>query len=111
MYADRVTKSMQAAMEEVERRRTIQTEYNKKHGITPKSIEKSIRAKLIDREEEEQQEQIDQLAYLSKKDVLLPDEKDDLLKKLRKEMKVAAERLDFETAMRYREQIKQVQGK
>lgn len=110
MYADTITRSMKAAMEEVERRRTVQTAYNKKHGITPIGIEKSIRAKLIEKEEEEQH-QIDELAYLSKKEVLLPDEKDDLLKKLRKEMKTAAEKLDFETAMRYRDQIKLVQGK
>lgn len=111
MYADTMTKSMQAAIEEVERRRVVQTEYNKKHNITPTSIEKSIRAKLIEEQKEEDGEHIDQLAYLSKKDVLLPDERDELIKKLRREMKSAAERLDFETAMRYRDQIKQVQGK
>jgi excinuclease ABC subunit B len=110
MYADTITKSMKAAIEEVERRREIQMAYNKKHGITPKSIEKSIRAKLIEQQEEENTH-VDQLAYLSKKDVLLPDEKDELLKKLRQEMKVAAQRLDFETAARYRDQIRQVQGK
>jgi len=111
MYADTITKSMKFAIEEVERRRKIQTDYNEKHNITPKSIEKSIRAKLIEEQKEEELGHVDQLAYLSKKDVLLPDERDELIKKLRREMKSAAERLDFETAMRYRDQIKQVQGK
>lgn len=105
MYADRITKSMQAAIDEVERRRAVQTAYNKKHGITPTSIEKSIRARLVE-EEQKEEEPIDMLAYMNKKDVLLPDDKKKLLKMLRAEMKSAAERLDFEAAIKYRNQIK-----
>ena len=107
MYADIVTKSMKAAIDEVERRRNVQIEYNKKHNITPTTIEKAIRAKLIEeKQKEDGQEQMDLLAYLNTKDVLLPDEKETLIKKLRKEMKSAAERLDFESAVRFRDQIK-----
>ena len=47
----------------------------------------------------------------SAKDVLLPDEREDLLKRLRKEMKLAAERLDFETAIAIRDKVKEVQKK
>jgi excinuclease ABC subunit B len=47
MYADEITGSMRRAIKEVERRRKIQAEYNKKHGITPQSIEKKIE-ELID---------------------------------------------------------------
>jgi excinuclease ABC subunit B len=107
MYADKVTKSMQAAMDEVERRRKIQTEYNKKHGITPLSIEKAIRARLVEEEiKEDTSKPVDLLAYMKTKDLLLPDEKKMMIKKLRAEMKHAAERLDFEAAIKLRNQIK-----
>lgn len=110
MYADQETKSMKAAIDEVTRRREIQLEYNKEHGITPQTIQKAIRAKLIEeQQEEEEQRSLDTMVQLSTKEVLLPDEREELIKKLRKEMKLAAERLDFEGAIRLREQIKQVQ--
>lgn len=112
MYADNMTKSMKGAIEEVERRREKQIAYNEQHHITPKSIEKSIRAKLVEEEKEEEGAvTLDSLIDFGKKDVLLPDEREELLKKMRKFMKEAAERLDFETAIRLREQIKAVQGK
>ena len=107
MYADNVTKSMKAAIDEVERRRNIQLEYNKKHHLTPKGIEKLIKARLI--EEDTSKNTIEDLNYLltlSKKDVILPDEKESLIKKLRKEMKNAAEDLNFERAALIRDQIK-----
>lgn len=107
LYADVMTKSMEAAIDEVNRRREIQIKYNKDHGITPQTIIKAVRDKLVERSiEEEQQETVESLIKLVQKDVLLPDERKDLLSKLRKEMKLAAERLDFETAMRLRDQIK-----
>jgi len=111
MYADTVTRSMQAAIDEVKRRRKVQLEYNKKHGITPKSVQKEVRAKLIDKSEEEAaaEREADILNYLGNKEVLLPDERKDLEKRLRKEMRLAAERLDFETAGRLRDQIRAIQ--
>ncbi len=109
LYADRMTDSMKAAMEEVERRRKIQIQYNKDHDITPTTIEKAVRAKLIDRIiEDEEVETLDTLIQLGQKEVLLPDEKKDLLSKLRKEMRIAADHLDFETAMKIRDQIKKL---
>lgn len=112
MYADTITKSMRSAIDEVERRREIQLSFNKKHGITPKSIKKSIRAKLVEKEKEEEKiGTIESLIQFGKKDVLLPDERKDLVKRMRKAMKEAAQHLDFETAIRLREQIKKIQGK
>jgi excinuclease ABC subunit B len=111
MYADRITKSMKGAIDEVERRRKIQMEYNEKHNITPKSIEKSVRARLVEMNEEvEKAETMESVMELGKKGVLLPDERDELVKKLRKYMKEAAQRLDFETAIRLGEQIRLVQS-
>lgn len=107
MYADNMTGSMKEAIDEVERRRKVQMDYNKKHGITPQSIEKAIKARLVEEEKKDDTvERADLLAYMNKKDVLLPDEKKLFLKKLRAEMKAAAERLDFEAAIKYRNQIK-----
>jgi excinuclease ABC subunit B len=111
MYADTMTKSMKAAIEEGERRRKIQLAYNKKHGIVPQTIIKDIRAKLVEQQEEEAKHTIESLMQFSKKDVLLPDEKADVMKQLRKEMKTAAERMDFETAIAIRDQISKVKGK
>ncbi|MBP6882166.1 MAG: excinuclease ABC subunit UvrB [Candidatus Levybacteria bacterium] len=113
MYADRRTKSMEAAIGEVERRREIQLEYNEKHGITPTNIEKAIRDRLTQEVEKKDEKKlsIDVLIQMGKKEVLLPDEKEDLIKKLRKEMKEAANKLDFETATLIRDEIRAVEGK
>ena len=104
MYADNMTGSMDGAIKEVERRREIQIAYNKKYHITPKGIEKSVRAKLV--EEQKEKEEMNYLLTLSKKEVILPDEKEKLIKNLTKEMRKAAKELDFETATILRDQIR-----
>lgn len=104
MYADTLTKSIIEAMDEVKRRRAVQMEYNKKHDITPRSIEKAIRAKLVEKEKEKIETEL--LLEFEKKEVLLPNDKEKLIKLLRKEMKKAAEMLDFETAATLRDRIK-----
>ncbi len=109
MYADTITGSMKAAIEEVERRRKVQTEYNKKHNITPRSVEKIIRGRLV--EQEEKQEEINYLLTLTKKEVILPDEREKLIKNLTKEMREAAKELDFETATILRDQIRLLKNK
>ena len=109
MYADNITKSMKNAIGEVERRRNIQLSYNKKYNKKPIGIQKDIRAKLIDEEITESKNYKGSLNFylnLAKKEVLLPDEKKDLIKKLRKEMKTAVQNLNFEKAAFLRDQIK-----
>jgi len=111
MYADVITKSMENAIKEVKRRREKQLAYNAKHGITPKSVEKAIRAKLIEVDEEEQkrtrlEKPIDVLLEFSQKEILLPDEKEKVINKLQKEMRNAAKELDFETAAVLRDRIR-----
>ncbi|MBI4097842.1 MAG: excinuclease ABC subunit UvrB [Candidatus Levybacteria bacterium] len=105
MYADNMTGSMKEAIEEVERRREVQVRFNKKHKITPKTIQKSIRARLVEQEQEDQKS-AQFLMKLKEKDVLMPDEKEHLIKQLRAEMQQAARELDFETAAILRDQIK-----
>ncbi len=107
MYADKITGSMQAAIDEVERRRKIQMEYNKKHNITPTTISKSIRARLVE-EQIEEEKQANYLLSLQSKEILLPDEKEKLIKKLTSQMREAAKELDFETATILRDQIRQL---
>lgn len=104
LYADNVTGSMEEAISEVNRRRTYQLKYNKDHGITAKTIEKEIRSKLI-----EPKDILEDLKPLIDKDILLPDEKNKLIKSLRREMQSAAKDLDFETAALIRDKIKFLQ--
>jgi excinuclease ABC subunit B len=112
MYADRMTDSMKFAIDEVERRREKQIAYNTEHNITPKGIEKSIRARLVEEKEQKgEQRSLDFLVELGTKEVLLPDERKDVISKLRKEMKAAAEHLDFESAMQIRDKIKELDNK
>lgn len=105
LYADNITGSMKEAIEEVDRRREYQLEYNKKHGITPETVEKAIRAKLIELKEKN----IEDLKPLMEKEVLLPDQKEKIIKRLRAEMKLAAKDLDFETAAQLRDKIRYIQ--
>lgn len=106
MYADKITKSMEYAINEVTRRRKIQTKYNKKHGITPTTIIKAIRAKLVEKEEEKIKTTKEIINLINKKEVILPSEKQEIIKKLSKEMKNAAKNLDFEAATFFRDQIR-----
>ncbi len=105
LYADKNTRSMNEAIEEVDRRRQYQMEYNKKNGITPETIEKAIRAKLIELKEKT----IEDLKPLMDREVLLPDDREKLIKRLRSEMKAAAKDLDFETAAQLRDKVRYLQ--
>ena len=95
MYADIISDSMNEAITETERRRSIQEKYNKEHGIIPKTIIKDI-PEVISNETEKK---VEKESKLSKKEKL------DLIDSLTKEMKRAASNLDFERAMELRDII------
>ncbi|RPF54377.1 excinuclease ABC subunit B [Aquisalibacillus elongatus] len=100
MYADKITKSMQYAMDETNRRRSIQMEYNEKHGITPKTIKKEVRDVIkATYESDEESDQVAQYQNLSKED------KAEMIERMEAEMKQAAKELDFEKAMELRDVI------
>ena len=102
MYADTITKSMEIAIQETKRRRTIQEEYNKKHGIVPRTIQKDIRDVIratYAAEETETYEAKPTAANMTKQ------EREELIRQLEAEMKEAAKALDFERAAQLRDVI------
>lgn len=99
MYADNMTKSMNNAIEETKRRRSIQEEYNKEHGITPTTIKKEIHEAMHSLETKEMSKK-----YLSKKHVTKK-EKEKLIAGIEIEMKEAARVLDFERAAELRDML------
>ena len=107
LYADKETGSIKGAVEEINRRRQVQLEYNRKHNITPRSITKPIRDRLIEYQEEEKRRSSWQ-EKAKKASSLVPAEKRGLVRSLRKEMKMAADELDFERAIEIREAIKKI---
>lgn len=103
MYADCVTGSMERAITETERRRSIQMQYNKEHGITPKTIIKEVRnvLEITSKEKVEEKTKVRRLA---------PNEKKELISKLTEEMRTAAKMLEFEHAAYLRDKIKEIKG-
>lgn len=101
LYADRITGSMKEAMDEVERRREIQIEYNKEHNINPKTIVSKISDSIVDYEigNEEKVDRIKKI-YKDKKDI----EKE--IRILEKEIRKLAEELNFEKAIAKRDEMK-----
>ena len=105
MYADRVTSSMTTAIKEVETRRAYQLAYNKKHHITPQNITKPIRERitpLIELEEggEYQKDDLESLTPMDQKKVL---------SQYKTKMREAAQNMDFETAIYFRDKIKKLE--
>ena len=100
MYADTISDSMKEAIEETNRRRSIQEEYNKVHGITPTTVIKEIRD-VISNEETVKEEKTKKLTTK---------EKEDLIDTLTSEMNNAAKELDFERAMELRDALFELQS-
>ena len=106
-YADRITKSMQAAIDEMSRRREIQLAYNKANNITPTSIKKSIQDSMENKKGHEMEFALaeEEEAYESGVPVL------EMIVKLEKQMLAAAKNLDFEKAAELRDRIKKMRAK
>ncbi|MFW5775792.1 MAG: excinuclease ABC subunit UvrB [Spirochaetota bacterium] len=111
MYADRMSDAMSEAIQETERRRAIQLEYNEKHGITPRSISKAIRD-ILTREKEEQRRNEQQSIELLKQgyNVMVPSQRKELIKVLEREMLEHAKNLEFEQAAVIRDEIEKVKS-
>ena len=107
MYADTITDSMRAALDETKRRRKIQQKYNEEHNITPTTIQKAVRDLIRITKTAEQT--IDQLEKdpesMSRKEL------EKLIAKLTKQMQKAAAELDFETAASLRDQMLDLKGR
>lgn len=105
MYADRITDSMQNAIDETKRRRDIQNLYNEEHNITPKTIQKNIRDSI-------------EATKVAEEEVVYgisdTDDKDEIranIDKLKSEMMEAAQNLQFERAAELRDKVKQLEEK
>lgn len=104
LYADKITDSMDRAIAETIRRRTIQSEYNRLHNITPKTITKKLHD-IRDVDREAIKSLTSEISTVSVEN--LPE----LIKKIEKEMREAAKRLEFETAAVLRDQLQTLQDK
>lgn len=101
MYADIITESMHHAIEETERRRKIQEQYNKEHGITPKTIKKAVRDLIsISKEVAKTEKALEKdMESMSRKEL------EELIAKVQKQMKAAAAELNFEMAAELRDKM------
>ena len=101
MYADELTESMEKAISETNRRRSIQEKYNKEHGITPKTIKKDIRDAIKATIVED---------VSSKYEIGKDETVEDIIKKLTDEMLKHAAQMEFEKAAELRDKIKELEG-
>jgi excinuclease ABC subunit B len=109
MYADRTSDAMKIAIQETERRRKIQEQYNTEHGITPTTISKSIQDILVRKREEKRLSEETNIEVLTKSyNVLVPKEKKQLIRALEEEMFELAKNLEFERAAVVRDEIRKI---
>ncbi|MCR8703772.1 excinuclease ABC subunit UvrB [Weissella cibaria] len=104
MYADNITGSMQAAMEETARRRTIQMSYNQEHDITPHTIKKEIRGLIAVSHDTTETNESTSFTEVAFKDMARPDQ-EAMIANLEDQMRAAAKRLDFEEAASLRDAV------
>lgn len=108
MYADTITDSMQAAMDETARRRAIQMQYNAEHGIVPKTVKKAIRdvITMTTKPKESTKALNDKLDF----DELSKPEQREMIARLEEQMKTAAKNLDFEDAAALRDTVMELKA-
>jgi len=109
MYADVITRSMQACIDETRRRRERQLDWNKEHGITPETVRKSLGNILGSIEEKDYYTPPANVAESPEEYGVAPKDIPKLVKKLRKEMLAAAKELDFEKAAELRDRAKKLE--
>jgi len=130
MYADKITDSMQSVIDETERRRRIQKEYNEEHGITPKTIEKELKPLVdpalisnkgfdLDEQDGDQKEPLEKIKVAEEgikyqanpaMNEVTFDSKEEFLEYLQDSMYQAAKNMEFEEAARIRDQIEQLKN-
>ncbi|NLM42754.1 MAG: excinuclease ABC subunit UvrB [Clostridiales bacterium] len=108
MYADTITESMRKAISETNRRRKIQSDYNKKHDITPKTIYKAVREVI---EATKTGEEIEKYNVKQQKGKINKEEIKTIIEALEQEMKEHAKNLEFEKAAELRDRIKELQSR
>ncbi len=115
-YADRITDSMKRCIGETSRRRELQTAFNEEHGITPRSVSKSVdEVRFITRvaDARMEKEERDRLRKVAEREATSynPEQLDEMIKQLEEEMRSAAEDLDFEAAARLRDEVFDLKAK
>jgi excinuclease ABC subunit B len=105
-YADKVTDSMNRPLEETSRRRQMQVEFNQAHGIVPRGVVKSVdEVRFITRVADAREEKEKARKVAEARATYSASELDEMIARLEKDMRVAAEELDFEAAARLRDQV------
>jgi excinuclease ABC subunit B len=105
LYADKVTPSMQRAIDETRRRREIQVRHNEEHGITPDTVRKAISEGLLS--EVAAMRRVREVVHAEEGDY----DREELIRELEQEMLAAAEQLDFEKAAALRDHVKELKSR
>ena len=109
-YADRMTDSMRKVIEETNRRREVQACYNQEHGITPRSIVKSVEQVKLTTSAADARSKLAEVVKQSRVDYTTVYEAEEIVQHLEREMKAAATKMEFERAAELRDEIKRISG-
>ena len=111
MYADHMSPAMEAAVRETKHRREVQEAYNKEHGITPTTIKKAVEDLLIHEQQDARDEATMDLEVLKKGvNLFRAADRKKLINRLKQEMSACAERMEYEQAAVYRDQIREIEA-